>query len=88
MSGPSNKQRVRVQTRKRLEQWSAALKRDAELHGRPNSFGVRELAHEYNLTVRHGYYVGNFRLADLWAFLGGLEQWGSCPTYFEGRFYV
>ena len=71
-----------------LRAWSKALARAAEEHGRPNSFWVRELATEYGLTARDGYRIGSTRRHDLWLWLGGLQGWGSCPTYSKGRFFV
>ena len=71
-----------------LLKWSRALKHAAEEHGRPNSFGVVELATEYGLRKRDGYRLGRTRTFDLWQFLGGHERWGSQPTYQNGRFYV
>lgn len=72
----------------RVKTWGAALKSEAAKHGRPNNFGITEMAKEHGLTRRDGYYVGNFRLYELWQELGGHEGWGSCPTYENGRFYV
>jgi hypothetical protein len=71
-----------------LDRWSAALKHSAEEHGRPNSFGVVELAAEFNLKRRDGYRIGRTRLYELWQWLGGRDRWGSAPTYEKGRFYV
>lgn len=71
-----------------LARWSTALKRAAAEHGRPNSFGVVELAEEYRLTKRDGYRIGQTRLPDLHNWLGGRDGWGSAPTYSKGRFYV
>jgi hypothetical protein len=84
--GPTKKQWATIALR--LDRWSKALKREVELHGRPNSFGVTELAGEYGLTRRDGYYLGKFRLFDLWQRLGGHDGWGSAPTYSNGRFYL
>lgn len=86
MSGPSRKQWAEIA--RRLAKWSEAIKHEAELHGRPNSFGVMELAGEYGLNPRHGYYLGFCRMFDLWQVLGGHDGWGSAPTYEKGRFYV
>lgn len=71
-----------------LTKWSKALKHASDEHGRPNSFGVRELAIEYNLNPVDGYRIGTTRLPDLWGFLGGHEGWGSKPTYKRGWFHV
>ncbi len=74
--------------RRILSHWSEAIKDESAQHGRPNSFGVRELAGEHMLNPRDGYRIGQSRLPDLWSFLGGRKGWGSCPTYSHGRFYV
>lgn len=84
--GPSRKQWPIIHHR--VKTWAAALKREAEKHSRPNSFGITEMAVEYGLTRRHGYYVGKFRLHELWQELGGHAGWGSCPRYENGRFYI
>ena len=71
-----------------LFKWSQAITHASEEHGRPNSFGVVELAKEYGLNPRDGYRLGTERRQALWERLGGSEKWGSCPTYSKGRFYV
>lgn len=84
--GPSKEQWASI--RRRVAKWSAAIKHSAEEHGRPNSFGVVELATEFGLRPRDGYYLGQQRTFEIWEALGGHEGWGSAPTYSRGRFYV
>lgn len=86
MSGPSLEQRRSISIR--LTRWTIALKHAVAEHGRPNSFGVVELAVEYGLRKRDGYFFGQKYMFDLWQMLGGRDGWGSCPTYAKGRFYV
>lgn len=74
--------------RRIVGEWARALRHEAEQHGRPNSFGVAEVATEYNLTRRDGYRLGQTRRFELWQALGGHAGWGSCPTYHRGRFYL
>lgn len=59
------------------------MKRECAEHGRPNSFGVAELAGTYNLNPRDGYYL-KVRVFELWEYLGG-EAWGEL-SYVKGRF--
>jgi hypothetical protein len=82
--GPSKAQWRRIWAR--VELWGKALENEIAQHGRPNSFGVMELAGEYGLRPRDGYYLGDCRLSELWERLGG-EKFGPCPTYKRGRFY-
>ncbi len=74
--------------RRILRLWSQAIRTESAEHGRPNSFGVRELAGEYGLDPRDGYRIGATRRSDLWQWLGGHDGWGSAVVYENGRFYV
>lgn len=70
---------------------AGALKRAADEHGRPNSFGAIEL-HAFHdgpapAWARRIGRTDHLRVA-LWERLGGRDGWGSCPTYAKGRFYV
>lgn len=72
-----------------LRHWANAIRYESAEHGRPNSFGVLELAGEFgNLDKRDGYRIGQRYLVRLWECLGGRVGWGSRPTYSKGRIYV
>lgn len=78
--GPSKKQWPLI--RERIRRWSEVLKHAIEEHGRPNSFGVVELAGEYRLQKSDGYYLGYHRILDF------SEACGGGVTYSHGRFIV
>lgn len=75
--------RAEARLRQILSQWARALARSVEEHGTPNSFGVVELAGEFNLTRRDGYRLGRERLQELQARLHGFVL-----NYKSGRFTV
>lgn len=88
--GPSLRQRARIT--KEILRWASAIKHASDEHGRPNSFGVVELATEYGLKKRDGYFFGSklglSYMPELWQALGGHDGWGSMLTYANGRYYV
>ncbi len=77
---------------RRLTKWSSALVKEIEKHGVPNTFGVVEIAGEYNLSKKDGYALnpnkGRFPELVTWvnARLPLAEEVEM--EYKRGRFYV
>lgn len=68
-----------------------ALRRAAEEHGRPNTFGCEELHELYGgpppmIAGKIGTSVAN--MGTLYEALGGRAKWGSAPQYSNRRFGV
>lgn len=75
--------KAEARLRQILSQWGRALSISVEEHGAPNSFGVVELAGEFNLKKRDGYRLGRERLVELQS-----RVYGFTLTYAKGRFSV
>jgi hypothetical protein len=73
-----------------VPQLVAALRRAAQEHGRPNTFGAGELqAYGGPPAMIAGRIGKRFDLMrQVWALLGHREGWGSCPRYDKRRFAV
>jgi hypothetical protein len=73
-----------------VPQLVSALRRAAEEHGRPNTFGAGELREYGGPPAMIAGRIGKrFDLMQrVWALLGHREGWGSCPRYDKGRFAV
>lgn len=71
-----------------LGQWSKAIALACQEHGRPNSFGVVELASEYNLRRADGYRLGRERVRDLNLWLNVRHDGAWNITYRKGRFHA
>jgi hypothetical protein len=69
---------------------AAALRRAADEHGRPNTFGPRELREYGGPPAMIAGRIGKrFDLMQrVWALLGHRKEWGSCPRYEQRRFAV
>lgn len=75
--------RAEARLRQILSQWARAISISVEEHGTPNSFGVVELAGEFNLVRRDGYRLGRERLQELQARVHGFVL-----HYKHGRFHA
>jgi hypothetical protein len=74
-----------------VRQLAEALRRAAEQHGRPNTFGPGELEQLYGgpPAMMAGRIGASLDLrCRLWQALGGREGWGSAPRYDRRRFAV
>lgn len=75
--------------RESVKQLAEAIRRASAEHGRPNSFGCKELWTLYGgPTPTITGQVAKYYSQSLWGDLGGGEKWGSKPVYVKGRFYV
>lgn len=88
----------KVKLHRILFTWTRALTKSIDEHGIPNSFGVIELAGEFNLNPRDGYRLGQTRISYLhdWllmdcssvAYAAQFANDGPKIRYRKGRFYV
>jgi len=72
-----------------IEKLALALRRAADAHGRPNTFGPGELVYYGGPSAMLAGRIGRdvVLMGRLYEALGG-HAWGSAPRYDAGRFAV